>query len=92
MFPHRCNVQGTFREHFKQKEVLDGKFVVVLKMYDLIITNVYLLANSSNHKVIFPEYSRNIPQMFVSKIFHGYPRNIVIMKIFLEVKKFKKSF
>ena len=30
--------------------------------------------------------------MSVSKIFDGYPRNIVIMKIFLEVKKFKKSF
>ena len=46
-------------------------------MYDLIKTNVYLLANSSNYKVIFPEYSRNIPRMSVSKI---------------EVKKFKKSF
>ena len=30
--------------------------------------------------------------MSVSKIFDGYPRNIVIMKIFLEVKKFKKPF
>ena len=49
----------------------------MLKMYDLIITNVHLLANSSNHKVIFPEYSRNIPRMSASKI---------------EVKKVQKSF
>ena len=57
--------------------VLDGKVVFVLKVYDLIITNVDLLANSSNHEVMFPEYSRNIPQMSGSKIFQGYPRNIL---------------
>ena len=49
----------------------------MLKVYDLIITNVELLANSSNHKVMFPEYSKNIARMPVSKIFQGYPRNIV---------------
>ena len=59
---------GTTREHLgnilKEKiflKVLDGKIVFVLKVYDLRITNVDLLANSSNHKVMFPEYSRNIP-------------------------------
>ena len=75
---------GTSSEHLgnilKQnifKKVLDRKVVSVLKVYDLIITNVDLLANSSNHEVMFPEYSRNIPRMSVSKIFQGYPRNIV---------------
>ena len=83
MFPQRCSVrdiQETFREHFKRKDflkVLDGKVIFVLKVYDLIKANVDLLANSSNHEVIFPEYSRNIPRMSVSKIFQGYPRNIV---------------
>ena len=75
---------GTSREHLenslKEKiflKVLDGKVVFVLTVYDLIITNVELLANFSNHEVIFPEYLRNIPQMPVSKIFQGYPWNIV---------------
>ena len=53
-------------------KVLDGK-VFLFKVYDLIITNVDLLANSSNHEVMFPEYSRNIPRMSVSKIFQEYP-------------------
>ena len=72
------------REHLgnilKEKiflKVVDGKVVFVLKVYDLIITNVDLLVNSSNHEVMFPEYSRNIPQMSVSKIFQGYFWNIV---------------
>ena len=67
---------GTSREHLgnilKEKiflKVLDGKVVFVLKVYDLIMTNVDLLANSSNHEVLFPEYLRNIPQMSFSKIF-----------------------
>ena len=47
----------------------------------MIITNVDLLANSSNH-AMFPEYLRNIPRMSVSKIFHGYPQNILV-KLFL---------
>ena len=47
------------------KNVLDGKVVFMLKVYDLIIINVDLLANSGNHEVMFPEYSRR------------YPRNIV---------------
>ena len=57
------------------EKVLDGKVVFVLKVYDLIIANVDLLANSSNHKVMFPEYSRNLPQMSVSKSFQGYFQN-----------------
>ena len=75
---------GTSKEHLGNilkknifLKVLDGKVVFVLKVYDLIIINVDLLANSSNHEVMFPEYSRNIPQMSVSKIFQGYPWNIV---------------
>ena len=59
------------------KKIIDGKVVFVLKMYDLTITNVDLLANSNNHKGIFPEYLKNIPQVSVSKILQGYPRNIV---------------
>ena len=81
VFLQRCNVpdiQGTVREHFKGKDlfkVLDGKVVFVLKLYDLIITNIDLLANSSNYEVIFTKYSRNI--MSVSNIFQGYPPNSV---------------
>ena len=74
----------TSREHLgnilKEKiflKVLRGKVVFVLKVYDLIIANADLLANSSNHEVMFPEYSKNIPQMSVSKIFQGYPLNII---------------
>ena len=83
VFPQRCNVrdiQGKFREHFKGKDffkVLDGKVVFVLKVYDLIIANVDLLANSSNHEVMFPEYSRNIPRIPFLITFQGYSRNIV---------------
>ena len=90
---------GTTREHLgnilKEKiflKVLDGKVVFVLKVYDLRITNVDLLANSSNH-VMFPEYSRNIPWMSVSIIFQGYPRNIVkLWKYFSKSKSSKKLF
>ena len=72
----RENLGNILNEIFFFK-ALDGKVVFVLKVYDLIITNVDLLANSSNHEVMFPEYSRNIPRMSVSKIFQGYPQNIV---------------
>ena len=73
--------------------VFNGKIVFVLKVYDLMITNVDLLANSSNHEAMFPQYSKNIPQISVSKIFQGYPRNIVrLWQYFYEVKKFKKFF
>ena len=59
----------------------------MLKVYDLITTNVDLLANSSNHEVMFPEYSSDIPQMPVTKIFQGYPRDIVkLLKYFYPVK------
>ena len=87
VFPQRCNVpgiQGTFREHlgnmlkkiFFQK-ILDEKVVFVLKVYDLRITNVDLLANSGNHKAMLPVYLKTILQIYVSKIFQRYPRNIV---------------
>ena len=59
----------------------------------MIITNVDLLAISSNHKVMFPEYSRNIPWMSVSKSFQGQSRNILRLWIcFCDVQKFKKLF
>ena len=58
---------GTPRQHLgnilKEKifsKFLDGKVVFMLNVYDLIITNGDLLANSSNHEVMFPEYSRKI--------------------------------
>ena len=84
----------TSREHLgnilKEKiflKVLRGKVVFVLKVYDLIIANADLLANSSNHEVMFPEYSKNIPQMSVSKIFQGYPLNIIkLWKVFRSQK------
>ena len=41
--------------------VSSWKNCFVLKVYDLIITNVDPWANSSNHEVMFPECSRNIP-------------------------------
>ena len=61
-------------------KILDGKVVFLDgKEYHLTITNVNLLANSSNHKGMFPEYSKNILRISFSKIFQGYPRNIVIL-------------
>ena len=97
VLPQCCNVpgiEGTFSEHFKGKYFLKNsrsKSCFCVKS-DLTITNVDLLANSSNHKAMFPEYSKNIPRIFVSKILQGYPRNIiaVLWKYFYEVKKFKK--
>ena len=75
---------GTSREHLGNIlkgnifwKVVYRKVVFVLKVYDLIITNVYLLANSNNWEINFREYSRNIPRMSVSKIFEEYPWNIV---------------
>ena len=42
---------------------------------------------------MFPEYSRNIPQIFVSKIFQGYPRNIAkLWKYFKKSKSWKNCF
>ena len=78
----------TSREHLGNilkiyENVLDGKVVFVLKVYDLIITTVDLLANSSNHLVMFPEYSEYIPRLSVSIC----PEYCKVIKIFLEVKK-----
>ena len=60
----------TSREHLGNilkenifKKIFDGKVVFVLKMYDLTITNVDLLVNSSNHRAnvsrICEEHSTN---------------------------------
>ena len=97
VFPQRCNfwdIQGTFEKHFKRKDFLDSfrwkSCFFVLK------GNIDLLAKTSNCEVMFPDYSRNILRMSVLKIFQGYLRNerdaFNVMKIFLEVKKFKKMF
>ena len=84
MYSLSVSMFETFSEYLgnilKEKiflKVLDGIVVFVLKLYDLIIANVNILLNNSNHEVMFPEYSRNIPRVAVSKIFQGYPRNIV---------------
>ena len=62
-------------------------------MHDLIIANVDLLANSSDHKAMFPEYLKSIPRISVSEIFQGYPQNTVrLSKCFCELKQFKKLF
>ena len=62
-------------------KVLNGKVVFVSKVYDLIITNVDLLTNSSRSNVsrIFEEHSTNV-------CFYK------VMKIILEVKKFNCCF
>ena len=73
------------------QKVLDGKVVFVLKVYGLVITNVGFLANFNNQEAMFPEYSRNMWQMFVSKMFPRHLRNIVklwsqkVQKIVLSV-------
>ena len=94
VFPQLCNVrdiQQTFREHFKGKNFSkSSRWKSCFCVKSLWFGNEIFLANSSNHEVMFSEYSRNISQMFVSKIFPRYPRNIVMK--FLEVKKFKKLF
>ena len=58
--------------------MLKGNFFL-LKVYDLTIANADLLPNFSNHKAIFPEYLKNIPQISVSNIFQEYPQNIVTL-------------
>ena len=90
----------TFRKHLEKilegkifQKVIDEKVVFVLKVCDLIITNIDVLANSSNHEVMFPKYSRIIPRMPISKIFQVYSLEYCkVMKIFLEVRKLKKLF
>ena len=56
------DIQRTISKHCKGKYIwwkfLDGKVAFVLKVCDLILTNVDLYANSSNQEVIFPKYLR----------------------------------
>ena len=87
------NIYRTFdRERFFKK-FFDGKVLFILKVYHLIITNVDLLENSINHKIMLPEYWRNIPRIAVSKIFQGYLWNIVrFWKHFQKSKSSKKCF
>ena len=56
---------------------MNGKAIFVLKVYDLIMANIDFWTNSSNHEIMFSEYSTDIQRMSVSKIFQGYPRNII---------------
>ena len=62
----------------------------MLKVYDLVITNVDLFASVINHEVMFQEYSRNMPQMYVSKIFQGYPQNIITYENIFRSQKVQK--
>ena len=58
-------------------KVLNGKVTFVLKVYDLIITNVDLLTNSSNHKVIIIDkfaIIHNIRGAFYECCFKNFPR------------------
>ena len=91
VFSQRCyfpDNQWTFREHVKAKHTL---CVYQSAWFD--DQNVDPLVNFSNHKVMFPEYSKNIPQISVSEIFQGDPGNITrLWKYFYEVKMFKKCF
>ena len=62
----------------------------MLKVYDMMITNVDLLANSSNQgnvSRIFEEHSTNVCFENIQKI---SPENCNDMEIFLEVKKVEK--
>ena len=91
MFSESREHLGNILKKKKLKKFIDEKFVFALKVYDLTIKTVDLLRNSSYHKAMFPEYSKNIPEISVSKIFQGYPWNIVMLwKLFYEVKKLKK--
>ena len=92
---------GTSRKHlgniFKEKifkKFLDENVAFVLKVY-LIIANVDLLANSSNHEVMFQGHSRNVPQIRIF-CFKNIPRISLeyykVMKILLEIRNFKKLF
>ena len=66
----REHLGNILKENIFKKSSME-KLLFVLKVYDLTITNVDLLANSSNYKVMFPEYSKNIPRISVSKTFQG---------------------
>ena len=75
----------TSREHFKEKEFLKSfrwKSCFCVKSAWFDNNNIDLLANSSNRKVMFPEYSKNIPRMSVSKSFQGYSWNILRLWIY----------
>ena len=49
------------------KNILDGKVVFMLKVYDFTKTNVDLFADSSNHEAMFPEYSTKLSTNFYFK-------------------------
>ena len=75
---HPGIIQGKlYRKRFFKKFSMNGKAIFVLKVYDLIMANIDLSTNCSNHEIMFPEYSMNIPRMSVSKLFQEYPRNII---------------
>ena len=78
VFHQRCNVsdiQRTFREHFQ------GKYFLTNFRWTSCVKNVWFeeskcwsLANSSNHKAMFPEYTKSIPRDFVLKYSKDIPR------------------
>ena len=83
---------GTFKEHVK------GKYFKTNPRWNSCfcvksVSCYRQMANFKNYEAMFPEYSKNIPGIYVSKIFQGYHRNIVrFLKCFYRVKKFKKLF
>ena len=89
---------GTSRKHLGNilKEKIFKKFLDEnVAFVFLIITNVDLLANSSNHEVMFQGHSRNVPKIRTF-CFENIPRISLeyykVMKILLEIRNFKKIF
>ena len=62
-----------------------------VQVYDLTTTNIGFLEDSSNHKAMFPEQSKNVPRNFVS-IAQGYPWNIAMKMKFIKTKCSKNCF
>ena len=96
VFPQRCNVpvvQGTFSEHVKQKYFLKNYWQKSCFCVQSLWFDDNKCWSLGKFQSMFPEYSKNIPWISVSKTSQGYPRNIIMLwKYFYEVKKFGKFF
>ena len=77
----RENLGNVLKENIFKKTQWESCFV--LKVYHLTITNVDLLENSSNHKAMFPEYLKNLPQIYFKNIPKISPEYCKVMTIFL---------
>ena len=67
----REQLGNMFKENIFKK-ILNGKVAFLLKVYDLMITNVDLLANASNHKLMF--HSMFHSELFTNIYFKNIPR------------------